>query len=75
MANAVAEYGRTLVMPTDEEFSPDIVSVKESVYPKWSVVIPLRTVEEGASDLSLQLIVSQTNSTEFELGISDLHVL
>ena len=72
---AVAEYGRTICEPPISLFEMvDTTKVSAAVLPTWSVVVPLWTVEEGRSDLSLELtIVIKGNGVVVEFD--DIHVL
>lgn len=55
MRQAVEEYGRTLVMPTDNAFADaDVIRVTNADDPTWSVRLNLWTKEEGRSDLSIE---------------------
>lgn len=57
---SVQEYGRTLVFPPDKAFrSMDVIEVEGVSPPKWSVVMPLWTEQEGQSDLSLELTLEE----------------
>ncbi len=67
-------YGRTIITLPDEAFGfVDVYSVKghESI---WALDVPLWTAEEGRSDLTLSLTVSE-NQDGVQLEIDDLHVL
>lgn len=74
MRRAVAEYGRTLVMPPGPEIDADVVEVTGSRPTRWSVVVPLYTREEGPSDLSLELSLVDSDADQLEVAIDDLHV-
>src|SRR5689334_21362992 len=51
----IREYGRTLVLPPPEAFSSaDVIAIRGSVPPAYSVRFRLHTREEGLSDLQLQ---------------------
>ena len=70
LVHAVQEYGRTFVMPSGA-LQLDVISVSRAVVPQWSVVAPLWTVEDGLSDLSLELIARKVGA-RVELAIDDL---
>jgi hypothetical protein len=74
LREAVADYGGTLRMPPAAASWIDEVQVVGRVPPTWSVRCDLWTVEEGRSDLSLELTV-----VEAPLGptieVDNLHVL
>jgi hypothetical protein len=75
LRRAVEQYGRKLMEPGRDWWrSVDIVPIDGSAGRAHHVVAPLWTVEEGRSDLTLEL-----RSEEFGLGlvraeIVDLHV-
>ena len=75
LAQSVAQYGRTLVMPPDTGPTPDYIAVRDRVSPTWSVAVPLFTSEEGRSDLTLELTLVQVQAETFSVQIDDLHVL
>lgn len=73
LEGAVIQYGRTLDSPpVDFLDQADIYTLNDGS--GWSVDVPLWTVEEGLSDLTLSLDV-KTHANKFSVGISDLHVL
>ncbi|MDO9394914.1 MAG: hypothetical protein Q7T71_00050, partial [Herbiconiux sp.] len=56
MRYAVDTYGRTVSVPPPEWWAlADVVEVRTSGVPKWHVAAPFWTVEEGRSDLSIEL--------------------
>ena len=78
LASAVAEHGCKLVQPPTSAQPPDFVRIDASVAEAWSVVVPLYTLEEGLSDLSLELTLErdpQTPPYGFRAEIDGLHVL
>jgi hypothetical protein len=75
MAAAISDYGSTLVYPPAVAFdSIDAVGVLSSKPPKWSIVFPLWTEEEGRSDLTLELTVIE-EPVGLRVEIDNLHVL
>lgn len=70
---AVALYGRTLTMPPDGVQWIDAVRVERDGAPRWSVTCRLWTVEEGPSDLSLELTIEEGDGVSID--VDDLHVL
>jgi hypothetical protein len=75
IAKAITDYGRQLVMPPEDGYElMDVVEVRDSAPPRWSIRIPLWTREEGRSDLSLELTVSQ-RSNGFDVELDDIRVL
>jgi hypothetical protein len=76
IAPAVAAYGRRLVpFPIADSLELDVVRIPGAEPKAWSVDVPLRTKEEGRSDLTLQLTVREGRSGTFVVEIEDLHVL
>jgi hypothetical protein len=76
LAQAVDDYPGTLQPPPSWEAAPlDVVPVTSADSPTWSVVVPLWTVEEGLSDLSLELTIRERREGGYIIGIDDLHVL
>jgi hypothetical protein len=74
MEHAVVSYGRTLRMPSDDLFVSDIVPLAAHPATSWSVVLPLFSLEEGASDLSLELGIERLDDGIFRVEIEGLHV-
>jgi hypothetical protein len=72
---AVRDYGRKLVMPPSDPFNLlDVIQVEDAAPPCWSVRMPLWTVEEGRSDLSLELTITE-NGSDYTVELDDIHVL
>ena len=60
LAGAVREYPGTLQIPPSwEAMFLDVVPVTSADSPTWSVVVPIWTIEEGRSDLSLELTIRE----------------
>ena len=75
IAQAVADYGRTLVEPPEDAFSLlDALQVRGAQPPRWSITMPVWTREEGRSDLSVELTVTDFGNG-FSIELDDLHVL
>jgi hypothetical protein len=74
LATAVSEYGRTLAVPP-AGLEPALDVVEHSDGQAWSVVVPMWTVEEGRSDLSLSLTICRGEGKQYRLEVDDLHVL
>ena len=75
MANAISSYGRRLALPPAEAFDlMEVVAVSDAKPPRWSIVMPLWTVEEGGSDLSLGLTLVE-NGEAIHIELDDIHVL
>jgi hypothetical protein len=76
MRAAVEQYGRTLLpLPLGADALIDYVAVRSSSPYTWSVVCPLFTAEEGRSDLSLELRLTQSPGANYTVEVDDLHVL
>jgi len=74
IAQAVADYKKTLVIPPEDSYDlMNVVSVRNSEPPKWSIIMPLWTKEEGRSDLSIELtLIKETQ--DFRIELDDIHV-
>jgi len=74
LKKALKAYGRTIITLPDE--ACDFVDVHpiKGQKPTWVVDVPLWTAEEGRSDLTLSLTVSESQDG-VRLEIADLHVL
>ena len=71
---ALQGYGRTLIALPDEAFRLVEVYPVKGQNATWAVDVPLWTAEEGRSDLTLSLTVSD-NQNGVRLEIDDLHTL
>ena len=74
LRQAVEGYGRRLILPPSYELL-DFVEVPDASVPTWSVVAPLFTKEEGRSDLSLELTITEVGPAEYRVEVDGLHVL
>ena len=75
IANAISNYGRHLVIPPTEGLRlMDIIEVRNSNPRRWSVVVPFWTIEEGRSDLSLELTLIEKDKI-LKVELDDIHVL
>lgn len=69
ISEAITEYGRILVSPPHSYHEHiDIVPVIDSKPQRWSVDFPLWTLEEGESDLSVEITCIDNGDDEFELS-------
>lgn len=74
LKRAIAEYGRTLVpLPSDGLDTADVYP-SDRAPREFAVDLPLWTVEEGRSDLTLSLTVVESDDGA-AVAIDDLHVL
>ena len=72
---AISDYGRQLEMPPEKEFDLlDVVKVENAERPQFSVRMQLWTMEEGRSDLSLELALTKKND-DYLVEVDDIHVL
>ena len=73
---AIREYGHRIVpLPAGAYGLLDVVAVRASIPPRWSVVVPLWTEQEGRSDLSLEITLEDVAGRDYAVEIEDLHVL
>ncbi|MGD9562998.1 MAG: hypothetical protein AB7F88_12635 [Pyrinomonadaceae bacterium] len=76
ISEAISEYGRTLINPPSSfPESVDITPVIDSNPPRWSVDFPLWTLEEGESDLSIEMTCYDNGNDELEIELDGIHVL
>lgn len=62
LREAVAEYGKTLVRPPESAFKTlDARRIRNRTHAAYSVRFRLYTLEEGISDLEVQLTVEDTS--------------
>jgi len=70
---AVKRYGRHLIGPPPDILALiDVVSVRHP-YPRWSIVAPLWTQEEGRSDLSVEMTMEQKDGV-LQMQLDDIRV-
>jgi hypothetical protein len=74
LKEALKAYGRTIITLPDQAFNLIDVYPVKGQKSMWAVDVPLWTVEEGRSDLTLSLTVSESQDG-VHLEIDDLHVL
>jgi hypothetical protein len=74
LQTVIEDYGRSVVLPPKDvhEFV-DAVRVVGADKSTWSVRVPLWTLEEGRSDLTLELTIRITESGVL-IDLDDLHV-
>jgi hypothetical protein len=74
--SAIEQYGRTLVSPPATAYDNlDAIQISSCQCPTWSVRAPIWTMEEGMSDLTLELTIMVVDENHTEVEIEDLHVL
>lgn len=77
LRDAVATYGRSLIIPPDEAWEEELLREAIPVGEQgnsWALVANLWTVEEGRSDLSLEA-TAEARPEGVLVSIDDLHVL
>jgi len=74
LKEALQAYGRTIITLPDEAFHLAEVYPVKGQHATWAVDVPLWTAEEGRSDLTLSLTVSDRQDG-VQLEIDDLHTL
>lgn len=75
LLETVQDYGRTLIEPPPDAYRDlDVLAVRDSSRPTWSVRAPLWSREEGRSDLTLELTITRVGD-RWDVEIDDLHVL
>jgi hypothetical protein len=76
ICNAVNEYGRTLIFPPEESYTNiDAIQIENEVPSAWSVRFHLWTKEEGQSDLSIVLTLTDTRYEFMKVSFDDILVL
>lgn len=75
LSQALEDYGRSLVEIPDQGWEAADVYEIEDRLDTWGIDLPLWTLEEGRSDLTLSLTVSRLDSGQVTVEIDDLHVL
>ena len=76
LRQAVEEYGRELRMQPESVFDNlDVIEIKDATRRAWSLLVDLWTVEEGRSDLTLDVVLTETGGELYDIQIWDLHVL
>jgi hypothetical protein len=70
---------REVRMPPEsvfETFDEDNIDVYELARPRsWAVLVPIWTVEEGRSDLTLEIVLTDTGGEQYDIEIVSLHVM
>jgi hypothetical protein len=73
---AITQYGRTLTNPPVDAWSSlDVVQINGSMPPAFHVVVPLWTAEEGCSDLSVELQLTEIDEGLHETTLLDIRTL
>jgi hypothetical protein len=75
IAKTINDYGRKLVLPSDDAFQMmNVIEVRNAKPAQWSIIMPLWTREEGRSDLSIELMLTE-NRNDFAVQLNNIHVL
>ena len=72
---AIADYGRRLVAPPRNIGPRSVVEIEGSKPERWSVYVDLWTAEEGRSDLTLELTVTDSPGDMYGVQVDNIHVL
>lgn len=73
---AILEYGRTLVAPAEGWWSiVEVTPIDAGDQPVFHVAAPLWTREEGRSDLTLELRLTETPAHVYETEVLDIRVM
>jgi hypothetical protein len=76
LRQAVEEYGRELQMPPEVVFDNlDVNEIEGAVSRAAWMLVELWTVEEGRSDLTLEIRLTETGGERYDIEINNLHVL
>ena len=73
---AVKKYGRKIIALPNEGYEKlDVIEVSDTNPKEWSVNVPIYTVEEGMSDLTLELSLINSPLELYKIEVDNLHVL
>ena len=76
LEEAVTSYGRQITTLSKDGFNElDIIAVDGALPQRWSVNVPIYTIEEGRSDLTLELTLIDSLSDFYTVEIDNLHVM
>ena len=76
LRRAVEEYGRELRMSPEIVFDNLNVNEIEGAIPRaWWVLVDLWSVEEGQSDLTLEIRLKDKGGKLYAIEVDNLHVL
>jgi hypothetical protein len=76
LQQAIAEYGKTLIMPPDRALEElDVIEIENSSPKAWSVRVDLWTAEEGPSDLSMECTLIDREGRFLATEVDNVHVL
>lgn len=72
---AITDYGRRLVPPPADAGPRSVVEIEGSKPERWSVYVDLWTSEEGRSDLTLELTLTDSTRDMYDVQVDNIHVL
>lgn len=76
LKRAILDYGRTPTPLPDEAWALlDVVQLASASPPRFSVQVPMWTAEEGRSDLTIDLELTELAPFVYETALMDIHVL
>ena len=76
LQRTVESYSRHLVLPSVIDLEDlNIIGMKETDPQQWYVGVNLWTIEEGRSDLTLELTLTDSAGDRYLVELDDLHVL
>ncbi len=76
IADSIQQYGKILVLPPDSTFDNlDIIEIEGKSPKQWDVRIDLWTLEEGRSDLTIELTLEDNDEDMCSVEIDNIHVL
>lgn len=71
--DSIKDYGRNLA-PYPEKVEFDVIEIVGTEKKAWSVVAPVYTIEEGLSDLSIELTILHSASDHLKIELDNIHV-
>jgi hypothetical protein len=75
IAEAISEYGCSLIMPPESTFSNlDVIKIESENSSQWSVNVNLWTIEEGESDLTLELTLIENGKEILKTEVDNIQV-
>ena len=75
IARTIADYPGKLRLPAETELLYDVVEIQDSRPRRFSVDAPVFTIEEGRSDLTLRMVVTEQEGDGFEVEFYDVWVM
>jgi hypothetical protein len=75
IAQAITDYGRRLVLPPADSAPRSVVDIEGSNPERWSIYVDLWTAEEGRSDLTLELTMTDSSRDIYDVQVDNIHVL